>query len=227
MPGHSTFLPHGEPRSTPARVGRLLIAVPWRQAGLIALCALAGAAVTTMTSTRQPRIVASATKVRLRVPQRAEPLLPPDAGASSALRLDLEPGAFSENDATKLADAADAPSAAAPLHADGARPLDAIDAALREAPPAAGRVVGDAADRLLPFVDVTGIAALPGLIAGLLLGLGLAALRELRGGRMRSPREAEWALGVPVLGAIPTLSAKARDAIVTGPVPLDDPLERE
>jgi hypothetical protein len=221
MPGHSTFLPHGEPRSTPARVGRLLIAVPWRQAGLIALCALAGAAVTTMTSTRQPRVVASATKVRLRMPQRTQTLLPPDAGASSALRLDLEPGTFSENDATKLADAADAPSAASPLHPD------AIDAALREAPPAAGRVVGDAADRLLPFVDAQGVAALPGLIAGLLLGLGLAALRELRGGRMRSPHEAEWALGVPVLGAIPTLSAKARDAIVTGPVPLDDPLERE
>jgi len=224
MPGHSAFLPRGEPRSTPARVGRLLIAVPWRQAGLIALCALAGAAVTTMTSARQPRIVVSATTVRLGVPQRAEPLLPPAAGASSALRLDLEPGAFSENDATKLADASDAPSAASPLHLEG---VDAIDDALREAPPAAGRVVGDAADRLLPPVVVPGIAALPGLIAGLLLGLGLAALRELHGGRMRSPREAEWALGVPVLGAIPTLSAKARDAIVTGPVPLDDPLERE
>ena len=180
MPGHSTFLPHGEPRSTPARVGRLLIAVPWRQAGLIALCALAGAAATTMTATRQPRVVASATKVRLRVPPRAESPLPSDASASSVLRLDLEPGSFSENDATKLADAADAPSAASPLHPDGARPSDAIDAALREAPPAAGRAVGDAADRLLPFVDVPRIAALPGLIAGLLLGLGLAALRELR-----------------------------------------------
>jgi capsular polysaccharide biosynthesis protein len=69
------------------------------------------------------------------------------------------------------------------------------------------------------------MVALPGLIAGLLLGLLFAALRELRGGRMRSPREAEWALGAPVLGAIPTLSAKARDAAVTGPVPLDGPLE--
>ena len=53
--------------------------------------------------------------------------------------------------------------------------------------------------------------ALLGTAGGLLLGLLLGGLRELGGGRMRSPREAESALGVPVLGAIPTLSAKARD----------------
>ena len=53
---------------------------------------------------------------------------------------------------------------------------------------------------------------LTGLVAGLLLGLVLAALRELGGARMRTPRQAEWALGAPVLGAIPTLSAKARNA---------------
>jgi len=174
--------------------------------------------------------VASATKVWLRVPQREEPLLPPDAGASSVLRLDLEPGTFSENDAQKLADAShasDGPPAASRLLPSGARVPDAIDAALREAPPAAGRVGRDAAGGLLPSVDASGIAALPGLVAGLLLGLGIAALRELRGGLMRSPREAEWALGAPVLGSIPTLSTKARDAAVTGPIPLDDPLERE
>lgn len=51
-----------------------------------------------------------------------------------------------------------------------------------------------------------------GTLAGLLLGLLWAATRELGGNRMRSPREAEWALGAPVLGTIPTLSAKARDA---------------
>jgi uncharacterized protein involved in exopolysaccharide biosynthesis len=56
------------------------------------------------------------------------------------------------------------------------------------------------------------LVALPGPIAGLLLGLLLTGLRELGGDRMRSVREAEWALGAPVLGGIPTLSARARNA---------------
>ncbi len=53
--------------------------------------------------------------------------------------------------------------------------------------------------------------AWPGPMVGLLLGLLLAALRERGGDRLRSAREAQRALGVPVLGAIPTLSAKARN----------------
>lgn len=56
------------------------------------------------------------------------------------------------------------------------------------------------------------VVAMRGPVAGLMLGLLLAALRELGGDRMRSSREAEWALGAPVLGAIPTLSAKARNS---------------
>jgi hypothetical protein len=223
MPGHSFFFPNGEPRGARPRAGRLLIAVPWRQAGLIALCAFAGAAATTLASMRQPPVVASATQVRPRVPQRVAPS--PEADASSALRLDLEPGNFRENDATRLADASEPPPSSPRV--DDAHPLDEIDAALRQAPPAAGRIVGNVAGRPLPGPEAPGLAALPGLVAGLLLGLLLAALRELHGGRMRSPREAEWALGVPVLGAIPTLSAKAREAAVTGPVPLDEPLGRE
>jgi len=65
--------------------------------------------------------------------------------------------------------------------------------------------------RSVPEVGSKRFVALLGTAGGLLLGLLLAGLRELGGGRMRSPREAERALGVPVLGAIPTLSAKARD----------------
>ncbi len=92
------------------------------------------------------------------------------------------------------------------------RKLDQIDLYLRLNPTEAdSRVIIDAPDH-----PVTGqkkkIVALLGPVAGLLLGLLLAALRELGGDRMRSPREAEWALGAPVLGAIPTLSAKARNA---------------
>jgi uncharacterized protein involved in exopolysaccharide biosynthesis len=56
-----------------------------------------------------------------------------------------------------------------------------------------------------------------GAAAGFLLGLLLGALRELGGNRMRSRREAEWALGAPVLGVIPSLSAKARDACFRPP----------
>ena len=60
-----------------------------------------------------------------------------------------------------------------------------------------------------------GVAAVPGLVAGLLLGLLAAAARELRGGdRLRSAREAERALGVLVLGGVPTLSGRARRALL-------------
>lgn len=91
------------------------------------------------------------------------------------------------------------------------RKLDQIDLYLRLNPTEAeSRVIIDAPDH--PGIadgKKKKIVALLGPVAGLLLGLLLATLRELGGNRMRSPREAEWALGVPVLGAIPTLSAKA------------------
>jgi capsular polysaccharide biosynthesis protein len=60
------------------------------------------------------------------------------------------------------------------------------------------------------------IVALLGPAGGLLLGLLLAFLRELGGDRMRSPREAKAALGMPVLGAVPTLSARSVAAYLTG-----------
>ena len=112
------------------------------------------------------------------------------------------------------------------LRMDDAREPDAIDAALRLAPPAAGRVSDDAPVRVAP--DGRGHGAWPGLLAGLLLGLAMAALRELRGQRMRSPREAEWALGVPVLGAIPTLPTRSRESRfgMPGPGPDRSPVDR-
>ena len=94
------------------------------------------------------------------------------------------------------------------------RKLDQIDLYLRLNPTEAdSRVIIDPPDH--PSASAgkkKKIVALLGPVAGLLLGLVLALLRELGGDRMRSPREAEWALGVPVLGGIPTLSAKARAA---------------
>ena len=98
------------------------------------------------------------------------------------------------------------------------RELDQIGvAAHRDPMDAGGRAVGDA-----PEESKGNAVALLGTAAGLLLGLLVAALRELGGGRMRSPREAEWALGVPVLDAIPTLSAKARNACLGLPLNAPD-----
>ncbi len=96
------------------------------------------------------------------------------------------------------------------------RKLDQIDLYLKLNPTEAeSRVIIDA-----PYhpADNEGrkrpIVAALGPIAGLLLGLLLAGLREFGGDRMRSAREAEWALGVPVIGAVPTLSAKAREKLL-------------
>jgi uncharacterized protein involved in exopolysaccharide biosynthesis len=92
------------------------------------------------------------------------------------------------------------------------RKLDQIDLYLRLNPTEAdSRVVIDPPDRpTAASGKKKKVVALLGPAAGLLLGLVLALLRELGGDRMRSAREAEWALGTPVLGGIPTLSTKAR-----------------
>ena len=94
------------------------------------------------------------------------------------------------------------------------RRLDQIDLTLHLDPTEAERrVIIDAPDHpTLAEGRKPRRVALLGPLAGLLLGLVLAGLRELGGDRMRSVREAERALGVPVLGGIPTLSAKARNA---------------
>ncbi len=201
MPGHSPFFPPGV-----SRTARLLVAVPWRQAGLIAACALAGAAASALVSLRHPGAAAAPAQVRVPAPWRAAAALAPEADAMAGLRLDLEPGATVALDGdARLADGAEAQAPVAPLRLDDTRQLDEVQAVLSLAPPAGG----------LP--SPAGIAAWPGLAAGLLAGLLLAGVRELRGQRMRSPREAERALGVPVLGTIPTLSAKARDACCVSP----------
>ena len=94
------------------------------------------------------------------------------------------------------------------------RDLEQIDLFLRQDPAdAEARVVVEAPDRLkMSEVGNRWRTGLLGAAGGLLVGLLWACVREMGGGRLRSPREAERALGVPVLGAIPTLSAKARDA---------------
>ena len=178
------------PAPMPSRLAaQRLVAVPWRHAGLIAACAVAGG-------------VASASFWLQPAPTRVVDVKPRFQAIQDApgiaLRLDLDPGA---SGMPRPADASASPSSAPLLD-------DQVDAALREAPPAAGLAIPAAPNDTHPD------AALPGLVAGLLLGLLLAGVRELGGQRMRSAREAEWALGAPVLGAIPTLSARARGALL-------------
>lgn len=198
MAGHSPFFPHGVPRGARPRAARHLIAVPWRQAGLIAVCAVAGATTSTVVALRHGPAAVSTAQARMQAPRREAP--PPQARVTTDLRLDLEAEVGAAQRAPQLAGAPEAETSTAPLRLNDTRQFDELEALLSLAPPAAGRPAPD------------GFAAWPGLLIGLLAGLLLAGVRELRGERMRSPREAEWALGVPVLGAIPTLSAKARDA---------------
>ena len=190
-----------EPEMPPRLAAQRLVAVPWRHAGLIAACALAGGVVAMAWREPAPHRVA-ALKPHVQAIQDA----PASAADRLALRLDTEPGA-APVDAAAVSSTEAATLASRALRLDAAHSLDEIDLALRDAPPAAG-IAPAARDGARPDV------ALPGLALGLLLGLGVAARRELRGQRMRSPREAEWALGAPVLAAIPTLSARARDALL-------------
>ena len=204
------------------RAAQRLLAAPWRHPSLILACALAGAAATAALSLRTapaPAVVAH---------RHIQPILPaPDVVASvpvlagaggPGLRLDLElgpdlaaaPGEVVAHDQAAQLAAAD------PLPVEASHE-DAIDALLRQAPTAAGRPLAQALEDAPAPGGLRGGALAPGLLAGLLLGLMAAAARELRGDRMRSAREAEWALGAPVLGAIPTLSTRARGALLAPP----------
>lgn len=190
------------PRGTPPRAARLLLEIPYRQAGLVALCALAGvAAPLGLAKLQAPAQVAG-----VRAP--AQRPRPTPVGGAVRLRLALDPDIA----VARAARVAPAASAGAALRLDHAHPADPIEALLQSAPPATGRVILAADLGMAPAVDPSPATRWRGLGIGLLLGLLLAAVREWPGGRMRTVREAEWALGVPVLGAIPTLSAKARAA---------------
>jgi hypothetical protein len=194
------------PGATPPDVlAQRLIAVPWRHAGLIAACALAGGLASTTFWRHATPVRVVAARPHMQAIQDA----PPGAGAGIELRLDVDPGA---PDATPgaMQTAGAALASVTALRLDDAGWSDEIEAALRQAPPAAGRFVAmsSSPDARRPRPTPSGLAA------GLLLGLLLAALRELGGQRMRSAREASWALGAPVLGAIPTLSARAREMLL-------------
>ncbi len=299
MTGASPSFPSGCQRRA-----RAAAAVVYRQAGLIAACALAGAAASLMVHAKPPRVYAAGAVARAQVDQAGSPsslaarlaqaqadlrqtedrivaLFVPEAGRVGAagagaatnasrhwLRLDLDPSGVRSGptpDVHASTTQARTQTPAPPLRLDEARRPEP-DAAGRAPPPravhentplevalnrlerarrlaqgrtielrrerdriagaqgpdstAAGRRVGIAAP------DQPGVAgaaqgppgAVLGPLAGLLLGLLLAGRRELGGDRMRSPREAAQALGLPVLGAIPTLSAKARTACIGPPI---------
>ncbi len=191
---------HDLRRGAPPHAARLLVAIPYRQAGLVALCALVGAGATLGVSALRPPTHASAQVQRARPVPIREPF---------RLLLDMEPDPRVAEDEAANSLAIAASSSASGLRLDDSSELEAFEDALRANPPAAGPPPMVIAGRAVPRDGVSATWGWRGLFAGLLLGLLLAGLRELRGGRMRTPREAEWALGVPVLGAIPTLSAKA------------------
>jgi len=216
-PADARTLPPGDadapgPRTSDATppdiVAQRLIAVPWRHAGLIAACVLAGG----LASSTFWRHAAPVRVVTARPHVQAIQDAPSAAVAGIELRLDFDPGASEA--ATGAMQTADAAQASATLRLDDISESDGIEAALRQAPPAGGRLMGTSIG-LAPAPDAERPRpTLSGLAAGLLLGLLLAALRELGGDRMRSAREASWALGAPVLGAIPTLSARARETLL-------------
>ena len=204
------------PRGTPPRAARLLLEIPYRQAGLVALCALAGiAAPLGLAKLRPPAQVASA-----RAPTQHP--RPKPVGDAVRLRLALDPDVAVAQDDSSTTIVAHASSPGAALRLDHVHQADPIDAWLQSTPPAAGHGVLEADLGTAPAADASPTTGWRGLGIGLLLGLLLAALREWPGGRMRTVREAEWALGAPVLGAIPTLSTKARAASVSRAKPPAD-----
>src|SRR6201996_5368944 len=73
MPGHSTLFPPGEPRSAPQRYARDLVAVLYRQAGLVAVCAAVGTAASLVLYSQQPRVYASSAKVWVQTEQQGSP----------------------------------------------------------------------------------------------------------------------------------------------------------
>jgi hypothetical protein len=192
----------------PDIVAQRLIAVPWRHAGLIAACVLAGGFASTAFWRHAAPVRVAAAKPHMQAIQDA----PAAAAIAIELRLDVDPGAPG---AVPMAmQAGDTVQASATLRLDEISESDGIEAVLRQAPPAGGRPMATSS-RPAPAPDAERPRpSLSGLAAGLLLGLLLAALRELGGERMRSAREATWALGAPVLAAIPTLSTRARATLL-------------
>jgi hypothetical protein len=204
MTGHATPFPRG----VPTRGARDLVAVLYRQAGLIAVCACVGTAASRVIEMRQPRVDVSSEDASIQAEPPGAPSLPSGAAAyrddpypdaadrmEGGLKLDLNPE-------TTVAAAA-LTSVAAALTTQMPGPQLRLDEA--------GRYDADAPDRPT-WGQKDKTVGLMGPFAGLLVGLLLAAPRELGGDRMRSAREVERALGAPVLGAIPTLSARARSA---------------
>ena len=215
MTGQPPPSPSASTLRAPPRTARDLVAVVYRRAGLIAACALVGVAVSLLLDLRQAPARPPTTRPRLAGDLGA--MQPPAAGrvgdapavAGRGLKLDLDPeGAVTASVASPGTAAVETQALVPPPT------VDESDLALRLDPTeAASRATGNAPDHAAR-ADGSGSppGVLPGLVAGLGLGLLLAALRELGGDRMRSPREAERALGLPVLGAIPTLSLKARNS---------------
>lgn len=93
--------------------------------------------------------------------------------------------------------------------------LDQIELYLQLNPTdAASRSVVDAPSHPEPEQGKgRGLLLVLGPVAGLLLGLLLAGLREFADSRLRNPQEVRRALGLPVLGTVPTLRGGRLEAL--------------
>ncbi|HEX7690182.1 MAG TPA: Wzz/FepE/Etk N-terminal domain-containing protein, partial [Burkholderiaceae bacterium] len=69
----STLFPPGQPSSAPPRSLRDLVAALYRQAGLVAICALVGTAASLALYARQPRVYTSSAKVWVQTEQQGSP----------------------------------------------------------------------------------------------------------------------------------------------------------
>ena len=196
---------HGTRAATSPSVARRLIAAPWRHALLVAMLTLVGASGSAIVG-RRP----APTPVDAAAPHRIVRQDAPAAGSREALELQLDLDPAGARPAAR--DAAGVPQPAPSASAMGTT---------RDAAPATPRAPGfarrPAVVRWVSAFQLSPGALLPGVLGGLLLGLVAACARELFAAPLRSSREAELALGVTVLGAIPTLSSRARNALLDPP----------
>ena len=197
----------------PTDIARRLVGVPWRNAGLVALFAALGALGSGLIGVTTTALLPAIKPPML----SAERIVSASSGDGVALRLDLDASVPSGPASSDSSSEAIRPFFIS-SQSGVAFPQHDNDVALRGIPlpgvPAQARTEQTTARTYWRPRQVV-----QGLLVGVLLGLLVASLRELFAEPLRTSREAEAALGVPVLGAIPTLSRRARNELLDPHLP--------